>query len=320
MKKLIKLALKITSIISVISVINSRIKMDNDFSTIDVSFHDDKLYYNSKNGNIHYTIDGNDGSKKPKMLLIHSLMIGGGLHEYAKLSKNLSEDFEVYRIDMLGFGHSDKPDIQYNSYLYTSLINSFINDVINDDVFVLASGNSADFAFMSREFDNRFIKHLFMINPEGLEQNSVYGDLKSVVSKHLFKLPVIGTFLVNMLGTRPSIRKNLLDKCFFNLNSVTPAMVNEYFYNAHYNCASNRFSLAHLLTNFLNIDSKTKLISTEKETTIILGENCESFDSYTIKKQLDQNRNIRTMIIPLSRKLVATEKPDEVYSAVISHL
>ncbi len=318
MKKAIKNVLRLASVLSAMSVINSRIKVTNDFSEIDLT-DNDEFFYDSKEGKIRYRIDG-VGEDKPKMLLIHSLMIGGSLSEFNVLAKNLSEDFEVYRFDMLGYGHSDKPNIKYNSYLYTTLINDFINEVIKDNVFIMASGNSGDFSFLAREFGNEKIKHLFLVNPNSLSNTSIYGDLKTVIAKSVIKLPIVGTFITNMLGTRPSIKKYLLDKCYFNPNAVTEAVVNEYFYNAHYNCNANRFSLAYLFTNFLKVDIKDKLLETEKETTIILGENCTDFESYNIKKKLDKNRNIRTMIVPLSREMVANEKPNEVYEVIINHL
>ncbi len=318
MKKAIKNVLRLATVLSAMSVVNNRIRVTNDFSEIDVT-DKKELFFDSKNGKIRYRVDG-AGEDKPKMLLIHSLMVGGSLNEFNVLAKNLSEDFQVYRFDMLGYGHSDKPNIKYNSYLYTTLINEFINEVINDNVFVMASGNSGDFSFLAREFDNDKIKHLFLINPNSFSNTSIYGSLKTIMSKSIIKLPIVGTFITNMLGTRPNIRKYLLDKCYFNPNAVTKAVVDEHFYNAHYNCNENKNSLAYLFANFLKVDIKNKLLVTEKETTIILGENCTDFESYDIKKQLDINRKIKTIIIPLSRELVANEKPNEIYEVIINHL
>ncbi len=320
MKKVFKSLLKVGTALTLISVVNEKIKRQNDFSLVEGAFADKDLFYESKYGNIRYKIEGKTNTEKPKMLMLHELMVGGSLNEYCSLSKLFSHDYEVYRLDMLGYGHSDKPNISYNSYLYTTLINDFIKDVINDDVFILATGASADFAFSARELNEERIKKLFLINPDGVKNTSFYGGMKSKVAKMFLNLPIIGTFSLNVVSSRPLIKKYLLDNCFYNPVSVTDELVDEFFYNAHYKCEQNRFSLSHLFTNFLKINTKDKILKSEKETTIILGENCRKFESYNVKSKLESNKNNKTIIVPLSRELVTKEKPNEIYNIIIDNI
>lgn len=55
-------------------------------------------------------------SSKPMLVLIHGF--GGSLEQYTGLAKILSEHFDIYAIDSLGFGQSEKPPVSYNQLEY----------------------------------------------------------------------------------------------------------------------------------------------------------------------------------------------------------
>jgi hypothetical protein len=52
------------------------------------------------------------GSKKPKIFLVHGF--GGSIDQYTGLAQELASSFDVYALDSLGFGHSEKPPLSYN--------------------------------------------------------------------------------------------------------------------------------------------------------------------------------------------------------------
>lgn len=319
MKKSFKNIMRITSILTVIWAINNKIKKSSDISLSEDSVTKSDLFYNTKFGNIRYKVSEED-SKKPKILLLHTLMMGGSLQEYDKLTKMLSDKFCVYRFDMLGYGYSDKPNISYNSYLYSTLINSFIKDVIKDEVVVLASGGSADFAFMAREMNDSLMKELFMINPNGVNDSSVYGSFNNKITKSLVSLPIIGTFISNIISSKKNIKQQLIEKGFYNEYGITDDIINQIHKNAHFKCEDNRYALAHLYTNFLKVDLKSALLNSKKQTFIILGENCTQFESYNIKSKLFINDNNYIKIIPMTKSLIALEKPKEVFNFIISNI
>lgn len=319
MKKSIKTILKISSILALISSINGIIKKDSDLSIFKNLLESGNTYYNTKYGQIYYKkYEG--GTNKPKVLMLHSLTVGGSHKEFDKLIEKFESQYEVYAIDMLGFGHSDKPSINYNSYLYTSLINEFIKNVIDDKVTVVASGLCADYAFIARELNPQYIDKLFLINPYSFKSTDFYGNSVSKITKKVINLPIIGTFITNVLSTKFVLKKYLISTCYYNHNIVNDKLVREHFYNAHYNCDNNRYVLSHLVTNFLKVDAREKIVTTDKETTIILSENCDSFDCFNIQEILMDNKNIKTVVVPLSRQLVSKEKPTDVYKIVIDNL
>ncbi len=317
MKKLINIALKITGFLTILSLINSNIKKVADFSVVNNVLETNDLFYKSKHGNMRYRVIGKTEENKPKVLLIHNLMIGGSINEFATISKALSTKYEVYKLDMLGFGHSDKPDINYNSYLYITLINDFINDVIGGKTSILATGLSADFAFIAREANESMIEKLYLINPYGFVQDN-YGGLVTKAKKEIVNLPIIGTTIANIVSSRFFIKKYLMKDYYYNPILVDFEKVDNYYYNAHYKCGENKHALAHLFTHFLKVDTKQRLVKSDKKTTIILGENITKFDPYRAKEILEVNENNNIYIVPYSRELVATEKVSEVINIMLN--
>lgn len=59
-----------------------------------------------------------------KLLLLHGL--GGTSNTFKKLINELPDDVEVYSLDLLGHGKSDKPNIKYNIGLQAEILHYFI--------------------------------------------------------------------------------------------------------------------------------------------------------------------------------------------------
>lgn len=315
MKKILKSSAKVLAVLGVLFQANAVIKRKSDLSLYPDTLKDKDLFFNSRFGDIRYRAL-NTGNGKPKIVLLHSLMVGGSLDEFSYLSSMLSKDFEVYAIDMLGFGYSDRPNISYNSYLYVSIITEFLNSVVKDEAVVVASGMSADFAIMKRELDDTFVKHLVLINPKGIMGTNSYGNIVTRVMKKIVFLPIIGTFISNIISSRKNIKSMLQSECFLNPNLVTNEIVESYYKFAHYKCEENRYPLSYLFASFLNVDTKNEILNTKYKTTIILGEDISEFDSYFAKEKLIKNENIDTHILPMSKTLVTKEKPIEVYKII----
>ena len=59
----------------------------------------------------------------PPLLLIHGF--GASTDHWRKNIAELSQDFEVYAIDLLGFGRSQKPAWTYNLYIVVGVIRCY---------------------------------------------------------------------------------------------------------------------------------------------------------------------------------------------------
>ena len=94
----------------------------------------DNNYYEWRFGKIRYT---KKGSGTP-LLLLHDLTVGSSGYEFHKIADQLSKNYEVYTIDLLGYGLSDKPNMTYTSFLYVQLLTDFVKTVIGKKTDIIA--------------------------------------------------------------------------------------------------------------------------------------------------------------------------------------
>lgn len=96
------------------------------------------FYWQWREHSIYYVKAGEKQPGRPPLLLIHGF--GASTDHWRKNLAELQADFEVWAIDLLGFGRSAKPDLQYGGNLWRDQLHDFITQVISEPA-VLA-GNS----------------------------------------------------------------------------------------------------------------------------------------------------------------------------------
>src|SRR5579885_1254068 len=104
-----------------------------------------------RNGDVFYKVRG-PADAQP-VLLLHSVHLSASSFEWRKNFRALSQSFRVYAPDLLGFGLSDRPAIEYTGDLYTHLIIDFAREVIGQPTIVVARNHAAAFATRSAYLD-----------------------------------------------------------------------------------------------------------------------------------------------------------------------
>ncbi len=95
-------------------------------------------YWQWRGHSIYYVQAGEKQPQRPPLLLVHGF--GASTDHWRKNIAQLGKDFEVFAIDLLGFGRSAKPKLQYSGDLWQDQLDEFITQVIGQPA-VLA-GNS----------------------------------------------------------------------------------------------------------------------------------------------------------------------------------
>ncbi|MEA5603489.1 alpha/beta fold hydrolase [Nostoc sp. UHCC 0252] len=95
-------------------------------------------YWQWRGHNVYYVRAGEKQAQRPPLLLVHGF--GASTDHWRKNITGLCQDFEVFAIDLLGFGRSAKPKLQYSGDLWRDQLHDFISEVIGQKA-VLA-GNS----------------------------------------------------------------------------------------------------------------------------------------------------------------------------------
>ena len=143
-------------------------------------------YYEWRFGKIRYT---KKGTGTP-ILLLHDLTVGSSKYEFHNIINSLSKDHEVYTLDLLGYGLSDKPNMTFTNYLYVQLISDFIKNIIGKKTDIIATGNTAPVCVMTCHNDNELINKMIFINPTNLNDLNKIPSKRTKALKLLFLFPL----------------------------------------------------------------------------------------------------------------------------------
>lgn len=206
--------------------------------------------YPWKYGDMFYEVKGNRSAKP--LLLIHGFGPGASSYEWRKNVDVLATQFRVYVIDLLGFGLSDRPAIDYTAETYADLIGDFVKEVIGKPTIVVAHGLSSAYVIADAFRRPQLFERLVLVAPPPtILQETTTGPLNSV-TKAALRLPVIGQFVYNLLSSRQSIRNYYDVQGFHNPSLISDELVEYVYTSAHQ--PNGRYAQAALLSNFLHMD------------------------------------------------------------------
>lgn len=225
------------------------------------------LYYDWKYGKINYTVKGQG---KP-LLLIHSIENGSSNKEWNRNVDVLSKYFEVYTIDLLGFGKSDKPNMVYTAYLYSQLILDFITNVIKSPANVVANSLSASFAVMSYNLSPEFFRRLLLISPCGIGNINTNFTKEDSIKRNLISSPLVGTSLFNFITSKKNLKKTLSEKIFFDNAIITDDILKGYYYSVH--SSNAKYAMASFWNNYMNVNIENALSKVTIPLYIVWGKN-----------------------------------------------
>lgn len=216
--------------------VDATAEMKNILKSVDGSF------YNWKNGRIFYSRRG-EGTP---ILLIHDLDPVSSSYEWCRIVKKLEKKHTVYTIDLLGCGRSEKPFLTYTNYMYVQLITDFIHDIIGECPDVVTTNRSVSFAILAQNMDPNLIRQIIAINPPSADSFGHTPDQYRVLKKVLLEIPVIGTFIYNIMTYEKNISRKLRNTYFSKPQLVSSKMLDAYYEAAHMDESRGRYLMASM--------------------------------------------------------------------------
>src|SRR5437588_6566499 len=102
--------------------------------------------YRWRHGHLFYKTLGDEHA--PPLVLLHSPTIGASSYEMRKIVGALAQHYHVYALDLLGFGLSDRPRIDYTAETYITIFRHFLNDDVNQPATITASEHNSNYAVL----------------------------------------------------------------------------------------------------------------------------------------------------------------------------
>ncbi|MFN7942759.1 MAG: alpha/beta fold hydrolase [Thermoanaerobaculia bacterium] len=184
------------------------------------------------------------------IVLLHSFGPGHDSLEWRAVAERLAARHQVFALDFLGFGRSDKPALHYDGELFIELTADFLEDVVRRRAVVVASGLSAAYAVQIAVDHPELISALALVCPLGIDDASDEPDLKDAIIHRLLRLPIFGRSALNVFASRNGIEYHLRQELFHDPERVDPSLVDHLYRGAHEEGAGG--PLAAFLAGYLN--------------------------------------------------------------------
>ena len=206
--------------------------------------------YPWKYGDMFYEVKGDREAKS--VVLIYGFGPGASSYEWRKNIDTLSEQYRVYALDLLGFGLSDHPAIDYDAETYTDLLNDFIREVVGKPAIVIAHGLTSAYVITAAYRRPQLFERLILVAaPPTILQESYPGPINALW-KAVLRAPIVGQFIYNLLTSRSAIRGYYDRQGYHNPGLITDELVEYVYTTAHQ--PNSRHATAAFLSNYLHLD------------------------------------------------------------------
>ena len=184
------------------------------------------------------------------LVLVHSFGPGHDSAQWRRAAELLARDRSVFVPDLLGWGRSEKPALNYDGEIYIGLLADFLGDVVRQRATLVTAGLSSAYAVQLAVDHPELVRALALVSPLGIELAADEPDLKDAVIHRLLRLPIFGTSALNVYCSRSGIEHHLERDVFAQGHEVDAELL-EHHYRASHEPGS-RAALAAYLAGYLN--------------------------------------------------------------------
>jgi pimeloyl-ACP methyl ester carboxylesterase len=226
-------------------------------------------FFGWKYGRVFYKTAGAHNSGPP-LVFIHGVGAGASSFMWRKNFDDLSNDFRVFAIDLLGFGLSDKPPTAaYSADLYVELITDFIREIAGYPANIVASSMGAAYAIRVADEHPELINAMILNGPTGSDNLNRRPGMAGAAFYGLLQSPVLGTSFYNVMASERSIRDFARDNLFYDHRRVTDRLVANLYATSHQPGAQH--AIAAFLSGYLNTDTKAPFSRLTQPTVLVWG-------------------------------------------------
>ena len=219
--------------------------------------------YRWRHGHIFYKVLGNRDAHP--LVMLHTPSLGNSAYEMRKIVGALAQEYRVYALDLLGFGLSDHPSIDYTSETYIAMCHDFLTQVVGQPVTLLASGLSCNYAVHVAYRYPGTCSRLILISPSELFEVQQPPKVWTAVLQR-----PLGRFLLYpLLTTRPALQLNMKQQHAAQQGQLIASDI-DYLYATTHQFGAEHAPMARLAGD-LNVDASKEFDALQQPTLIIWG-------------------------------------------------
>jgi len=265
-------------------------------------------FFSWKYGKVFFKTAG-PKSSRPPLLFVHGIGPGSSSFMWRKNFNVLAEDFNVFALDLLGFGFSEKPgSAPYSADLYVELVTDFIREVCGYPANVIASSLGAAYAVRVADEHSELVNSLVLNAPGGGQSFRSRPGMANAAFYGLLQSPVLGTSFHNVMASERSIRDYARRHLFYDHRRVTDRLVAHLYATSHQPGAQH--AIAAFLAGYLNTDMRGAFARLSKPTVLIWGKQDLTTPLESALALSQSNASVRVEVFDYCRMLPEQEHPE----------
>ena len=111
-----------------------------------------------------------DGTSKDTLVLVHGLGASGD--RWTHVIPLFAKKFRVIALDLIGFGRSDKPSLDYTLEFFANFLDDFLNRIHISDIYLMGSSMGGQISALYAIANPQRIKKLALVSPSGFMTKS----------------------------------------------------------------------------------------------------------------------------------------------------
>jgi pimeloyl-ACP methyl ester carboxylesterase len=269
-----------------------------------------------RTGDVFYTVAG--PADAPPILLLHSVHLSASSYEWRQNFRALSQGFRVYAPDLLGFGLSDRPALDYTPEVYVDLVSDFAREVIARPATVVARNHSAPFVVRAAALEGRLFSRLVLISPAGIlptmaaeerdwparSSGALQGIWRRIGASTAGQVPYA------VLTTKPALSWLVARQSYAHPEQVTPDVVEHLFATTHQFGA--RYAPLAFMSGKLDLDVSGNFAALRQPILLVWGEEDAINDPMHAEALGRLNPHTRLELLAQAGNAVQEEQAEEV--------
>lgn len=254
------------------------------------------------------------GEGRP-LLLIHGY--GAAIWVWEKQIEILSQSYRVYALDLIGYGYSDRPKIDYTPDAYIHFLRDFMDAVGIEKATLIGNSMGGGIAWAMAIFFPERVEKLVLINcvpPDVLERvkNESFRTLVTIKDIPLLPYLVIGSRSKNSI-------KWILQECLANIKLITPEVLNRQYQLSK--IKGTTWALYSTFKNASNAKGLKDYLSRIDHPTLLIWGKWDLIFPPAVGEELHQAiRGAKFKVIDKSGHMPMWETPEEVNQEILSFL
>lgn len=263
--------------------------------------------YKWTKGHVYYHTQGIPDA--PPIVLLHAPGIAASAYTMRALMDDLAKHYQVYALDLLGFGLSDHPALPYSADMYVQLGHDFLKEIVGRPATLVAVGLSCNYSVAIAALEPTLCERLVLLSPTTLLKKR---------STSLWFAPILAQPLPALVLYAILTRKPLLRAVIARQHGYSPKSITE-IQLAHYTAVAHQFGAEHApiaeLAGKLQIDVTQQIEQISQPILLLWGVHALN-DQVSWLSQHDFPAHIQLALVHNAGLSVQEEQPQ----AVISHI